>query len=308
MREIILADKTEYSLDVFDNLGISYIPCGNLSGKDQPLFQFKGLWGKTQHIGMDNFDTYHGDHYLESNMTGVQIFTGTPSFRKKGKLNSYLVDIDIEKQMVSDHKDAVLQIIDTYRNSVQFPQKPSIILTKSGGFRLSMFNDYHGPKIWWKSEKDEMLLEIFSKHGLSRIDHRYEQLEGSLYRIPDVPKSVPQEIYLITDKIGNRSSMKTTSNTVVDKSTIGDLDIEWSEKTIGKKKVLESQKFTTEHCHLTSHLSNREEVKFTRHPNGAIEGFCFNCQENWWEKTPAQPAQRSRMNFGMNFNMNLRRK
>ena len=156
---------------------------------------------------------------------------------------------------------------------------------------MSSFTAFCGPKISWRNAKEQMLIEIFALHGMSKVDRRYTQISGSILDIPEVPKSSIAEIYNLAEQVGTRISQQTTPSKVVGKSQIGQLDIDWRERKHSGRVWIVSQLFPTEHCQATTHLSNRKEIRFTLHKNGAIEGHCWNCGESWWEKSPpVRPA------------------
>ena len=97
--------------------------------------------------------------------------------------------------------------------------------------------------------------------------------------IPTLPKSTLQSIYHIISEIASHEQSDSKPREVVEKSQLGELDIEWDAN--GR-----SQLFLTQYCQATSHTSNRHEVRFTKHTDGSVDGKCFNCGESWWEIEP----------------------
>ena len=299
-------ENCQYTLSDIENARLSYVPCGQVDGKDQPLLRYRHLLELRTQVRFER--------YLRGNktalralydMTGVQIMTGPPSSRPNtdspnGNLE-YLTDIDIEYRLIEHYFGHYQRIVDVFRRACL--GTPCRFRTKSGGERLSAFVPYLDDKIEFhdriaEADEKDMLLEIFSIKGLSRLDWRYSQIEGSLLDIPSLPKSAIVEIYGIMSEIGSPAATKgvrARDAKVVGKSRIGDLDIQWvaseiqlkrknKDGTPRKLKVhVSSRAFPTEYCRETSHASNRDEVVFTKFSNGSIKGYCHNCEGRWWE-------------------------
>ena len=279
MYDITLKCGTHLSLSNLEAAGLSYVPCGTVNGKDQPLLSYKHLWGTRRQVDLETYGK-KGNSWNLRQMTGVQIMTGYPTYQSDSNSPDkygYLVDIDIEKYMLEKHAKHVESIISVYKESCD--NTPCIVETKSGGRRLSAYCAYLDPKREFKDDSGEMLLEIFSIKGLSRLDHRYSVIEGSILDLPTIPKSALQDIYAIITEVAVEKKHDAKPRQVVETSQIGDLDIEWDAN--GR-----SQYFTTEHCQKTSHRSNRDEVRFTKYADGSVDGKCFNCGESWWEVAP----------------------
>lgn len=284
---------TQYYLHQLEEVGVSYVPCGQIEGKDQPIFGYRHLWGHKRQVTLSSFGRKVRARTMLK-MTGVQIMTGYPTYLRVGKTGYiYLNDIDIEHRLIEQYPDHYRRICDVYRNHVD--GTPCEIETKSGGRRLSAYTPYLGKKIAFSDpnvpeSKKPMLLEIFAQKGLSRIDHRYSQVAGSLLDIPTMPRSALIEIHNIIAEVGTRSAEK-SERVVVGRSQINDLDIQWNSDN-------RSQLFPTEHCPVTGHTSNREEIRFTRYPDllsatgePCVDGICFNCGSWWWE-IPPPPGRR----------------
>lgn len=274
-RSITLKCGTTYRLADLEAAGFSYVPCGQVDGKDQPILPWSHHAAIKRQVTFADYGK-KANPWTLNRMTGVQIFTGYPTFRD----NKHLVDIDIEAHLIKAFPEIYTEIMSLWHDAVDRPA--CVIGTKSGGRRLSAFCEYLDKKYAFKdAETDEMALEIFSIRGLSRIDNRYEILEGSLLDIPEVEKSVLQNIYHLlsnADGIGEPQQVA-SERKVVGESQIGDLDIQWDAK--GR-----SQYFPTMHCRETHHKSNRDEVRFTRYHDGSVDGKCFNCGGLWWEVSP----------------------
>ena len=279
MYEITLKCGTRLSLSDLEAAGLSYVPCGEVDGKDQPILAFGHLWNQRNQVLLKTYGKIANAWRL-SDMTGVQIMTGNPTYRADTSSPtgySHLTDIDIGSKLLREHPDIVSRIIEVYRQSCD--RTPCIIKTKSDGRRLSAFTALLDSKREFKNESDDMLLEIFSERALSRLDNRYAMIEGSVLDIPTIPKSTIQEIHGIISEVATEKKHDSKPREVVETSQIGNLDIEWDDN--GR-----SQYFTTEHCQKTTHSSNRDEVRFTKYPDGSVDGKCFNCGETWWEIEP----------------------
>ena len=279
MRDIRLKCGTRLSLSDLERAGVSYVPCGQLDGQDTPLLKYAHLWGNRRQVTLDSYGK-KANAWTLSDMTGVQIMTGYPTFHGY----QYLTDIDIERHLLETHPEIVRRIMQVYREHCE--GTPCVIQTKSDGRRLSAYVDWLGSKTEFKdTSEDKMLLEIFSIKGLSRLDHRYGMIEGSILDLPTLPKNALAEIHSIISEIATERKREAKDRTVVETSQIGDLDIEWDSE--GR-----SQLFPTQHCQATQHTSNRDEVRFTKYTDGSVDGMCFNCGETWWEIEPKRPTKR----------------
>ena len=279
MRVITLKCGTQIALSELEAARLSYVPCGCVDGEEKPMLKFAHLWGHRKHVTRKTFGRKFNRHNL-SEMTGVQLMTGFPTYRRDPNGNYlYYTSIDIERQMIETFPDAVAQIQRLYCENVE--GTPCRLATKSDGLRLDAYTPYVGKKMSFKDDDGKMLFEILADKCLARIDHRYAMLEGSLLDIPTLPKETLQQIYHIIADIATQEQSDNAPREVVKTSQIGDLEIEWD--TNGR-----SQLFPTEHCQRTSHSSNREEVRFTKHADGSVDGKCFNCGESWWEIPPKE--------------------
>ena len=284
MFDITLKCGTRLSLEDLEAAGLSYVPCGHVGGKDQPLLKFASLWGQRRRVVRETYGK-KWNAFTTADMTGVQIMTGKPTYKRTGKTGYlYYTSLDIEARMLENHPNEVEQIQKLYEDNIA--GTPCIIKTKSDGLRLDAYTEYVGKKMWFKDDEKEMLFEVLADKCLARLDARYAIISGSLLDIPTLPTATLQEIYRIIASIATEESTDEKPREVVETSQIGDLDIEWD--TDGR-----SQYFTTEHCQKTSHRSNRCEVRFTKYADDSIDGKCFNCGESWWEIEPKEPIKTS---------------
>ena len=279
-QKIILKCGTVLRLADLETAGLSYVPCGQVEGEDQPLFAYAHLWGHKQQVSLATFGKKANSWALKR-MTGVQLMTGTPTYRRASPVDYHLVDIDIEKHLIDEHPEIVERVVARWTSGCE-GNPPCIVETKSGGLRLSAFSPYLDRKRSFENEGG-MLLEIFSEKGLSRLDNRYAMVEGSILNMPELPKTVLQDIHAIISEIVPEKQAPTAERKTVSESQIGNLHIKWD-------KNGRSQFFSAEHCQATSHKTNRETVRFTKYADGSIDGKCFNCGETWWEVRPTMDS------------------
>lgn len=275
---IRLKDGYLYSLKSLEESGISYLPCSHKS----PIVDYSHLWNSNKQITLDTLSksSWHKQRLI-SDMTGIQIFTGKPS-RKDG---NFLFDIDIEKRMILQHREIVDDIINLYRKNAD---RPCIILTKRCGFRLSLYTSKYPPKISFTNESNEMLIEFFSHKCLSRIDNRYEQLEGDLRRIPIIDRQIVIDIHDIVVKIAKKKSASADTTKIIDTTNFNGTDLEWRERQYKQNKYLVSQYVSSKSCAITDHNGDRPTVQFSKYENGLIKGYCHNCSGNWIAQKPSQ--------------------
>ena len=301
-RHITLKCGTVLRLADLETAGLSYVPCGHVNGEDQPLFPYAQLWGDRKQVTLATYGKKANSWSLDR-MTGVQLMTGAPTYRRVSAVDYYLVDFDIEKYLIDTYPEIVERLLDCYRASCD--GTPCIVRTKSGGLRLSAFAPYLDKKRAFKNEGG-MLLEIFSQKGLSRLDGRYAMVEGSVLDMPELPKTALQDIHavisdldmpallqdihaVISDlatenrvsgtaerRVISEAQTGTAERRVISETQIGELNIQWDTDN-------RSQFFSAQHCQATSHKTTRATVRFTKHADGSIDGKCFNCDATWWE-------------------------
>ena len=110
MISITLKCGTVYNLADLEDARLSYVPCGEVDGKDQPILQFKHLWGKRQHITRESYGK-KWNAFTTTEMTGVQIMTGYPTYQRSGRTHYlYYTSLDIEARLIEQHPDYVQRI------------------------------------------------------------------------------------------------------------------------------------------------------------------------------------------------------
>ena len=185
-RDITLQCGTRITLADLEANGLSYVPCGKVDGKDQPLLKFSSLWGQRGCVTKKTYGK-KWNAYSTRGMTGIQIMTGKPTYKRVGKTGYlYYTSIDIESRMLELFPDTVAQIQKLYEDSVI--GTPCVIKTKSDGLRLDAYTEYVGKKMSFKDDEQEMLFEILADKCLARIDARYSIVSGSVLDMPTLPK------------------------------------------------------------------------------------------------------------------------
>ena len=276
---------TVISLVDLESAQISFVPCGKVNGKDQPLLSYAHLWGHRRRVTRQTYGK-KWNPYTTRDMNGVQLMTGFPTYKHgEGNLYLYYTSLDIERRMIETFPDEVAQIRKLYEDNLT--GSACILATKSDGLRLDAYTEYVGKKMSFKDANGKMLFEVLAEKCLARIDARYAMVSGSVLEIPTLAKTTLQEIYHIIAGIATHEQSDSQPREVVETSQIGDLDLEWDDK--GR-----SQLSSTQHCQRTSHSSNRDEVRFTKYPDGSVDGKCFNCGESWWEVPPPKPTKPQR--------------
>ena len=110
-------------------------------------------------------------------------------------------------------------------------------------------------------------------------------LEGSLLSIPSVSVAAYQEIHSIISEISDVQKQRSMSDAkVVETCQLDDLDVHFD-------KDGRSQYFSSQHCQVTAHSSDRPTVQFFKNENGSILGRCYNCKGSWWERQPEKKAK-----------------
>ena len=272
--QVKLACGTTYQLQDIEAAGLSYVPCSH----EQPILKFAHLWDNALQVNLDSYGDEAHRRKL-SGMKGIQLMTGRPTYHPGSPLNQHLVLLDVEHRFIQQYPSAFDEIIGLLR--AHSDGIPAIVETKSGGRHSYFFCEYLAPKIEFHDSSDEeMLVEIFSRKGLGRLDDRYRILEGSILDIPFLPKEALQEIYRILISVAEEKQHPDPADAeVVEKSQVGDLNFLWKKDGI-------SQYFPASHCQKTTHRDqSRKTVQFFK-KNGGILGRCYNCGENWWEKAP----------------------
>ena len=105
---------TVITLDQLEDAGISFVPCGQVDGKDQPVTQYAHLLKARRQVTRQ---TYGKKWYGQAirNANGLQLMTGYPTFRPApGKNFYYYTSLDIEKLMREEHPGFVDDIIKIY--------------------------------------------------------------------------------------------------------------------------------------------------------------------------------------------------
>ena len=278
--QVKLACGTTYQLPDIEAADLSYVPCNY----EQPILPFANLWDSSLQVNLDSYND-HSHRWFMDNMQGVQIMTGRPTFQYVDSKKHYLMIVDVEARLYDEYPKVAASIEQIFRDACQ--GEPFIVETKSGGRHYYAFCEYLDSKWEFLSCEGKMLCEFHSRKSLGRLDDRYSILSGCLLNIPSVPKASLQEIHAVLQDVATTKHHHSNDNPkVVERSQLGDLDIEWDHKGVSIPKY-----FPAAQCQATDHRDqSRKTVQF-RKWDGGIKGHCYNCGESWWEVEPPDVPQ-----------------
>ena len=278
--QVKLACGTTYQLPDIEAADLSYVPCNY----EQPILPFAHLWDSSLQVNLDSYND-HSHRWFMDNMQGVQIMTGRPTFQYVDSKKHYLMIVDVEARLYDEYPKVAASIEQIFRDACQ--GEPFIVETKSGGRHYYAFCEYLDSKWEFLSCEGKMLCEFHSRKSLGRLDDRYSILSGCLLNIPSVPKALLQEIHAVLQDVATTKHHHSNDNPkVVERSQLGDLDIEWDHKGVSIPKY-----FPAAQCQATDHRDqSRKTVQF-RKWDGGIKGHCYNCGESWWEVEPPDVPQ-----------------
>ena len=295
MRQLTLGCGTTLTFDQLEAARLSFVPCGQVDGNDQPLLPYSHLWDIERQVTRASYGKKWYGYGRRKNTTGVQLMTGKPSFRDTDGRREYLTDIDIEARLLQRYPEHADRILKIYRDGCH--GTPCVIRTKSDGRRLTGFSPWYDTKRAFtdktfdgEDDTQTMLLEFFSLKGLSRLDTRYAILEGALLEIPSLPKTAYQEIHAVISEIATENHAQQRNRNLVDASAIDD-DL----KVVYDKNGV-SDDFSNVYCQagIRDHDSGRATVRFFKNPDGSEIGHCAGCNGSWIRKKACQkPQQRA---------------
>ena len=295
--KVNLACGTTYQLQDIEAAGISYVPCAHKT----PLLPHAHLWESPLQVNLDTYGDNANGRKM-SGMKGIQIMTGKPTKRMNGETLQYLVVLDCESRLFTEHPNIAEEIERLYLSFCQ--GFPCIIESKSEGLHLYAYCEYLDKKQSFKNSDDKMLLEFLSKKCLSRVDDRYRMKQGSLLNIPSIDRSALQKISQILSTIepeeiedpcidfdkkgksqylppgdhthGIKRKAANTPTRTVEGVKIEDLHINFDKK--GKSKYLPLSQCLSEVRHTGD--QTRKSVRYTQGA-GELIGFCHNCEHEW---------------------------
>lgn len=279
---IITKEGTATHLNELEECGLSFIPIGS-NGK--PKLKYAELRNKGEQIKVSSFN--RSDEWWEGSVYGIKIMTGPISKRAGQSAEHYLVDIDIEAQMVENHNDLVQDVWDLYKSRCK--GTPFLVHTKSGGRRISAWSSYSDKVVKFvdtsvmsDQNRFPMAMEIMSENGMSRYDERYEIVKGSLTDLPHISREGIDEIIEVVQNaegIGRLAYRKGTKKDVfIPEFDVDDFelphDIEWVD--YGKSQVSRHQY----RCIINPNHENDDtapSMSYWNNPDGSIATFCFKC-------------------------------
>ena len=273
-------------LNELEDCGISFIPIGS-NGK--PKLKYAELRNGGNQITRKSFNK--PGSWWTSNVYGVQVMTGRISQCLLNGHTHFLVDIDVEEQMVRNHNELVQSVWDMYRQNCD--GEPFLVNTKSGGKRMSAWSTYNNKvlkfvdtSIMAEQNRFPMAMEIMSENGMSRYDERYEIAEGSLASLPSLRDEILNDIIEMvqsSEGIGRlsyrRGAKKDMFIPEFDTSEYQlPTNMEWKEYSRdGKRSQVSTNQYR---CIINPTHENDDStpsMSYWNNPNGSIATFCFKC-------------------------------
>jgi len=283
---LVTKDGETTHINELTDAGISFIPIGN---NGMPKLKYSELRSKGDQITVETFGKPKS--WWTSSIYGVQIMTGGISKRMWHGEEQYIVDIDIESQMVENHNELFQTVWDTFTQCCE--GSPFLVNTKSGGRRISAWSPYKNKVVKFvdtteieSKNRFPMAMEIMSENGLSRYDERYEIVEGSLTNLPTISASVIQEIIDLVQShegIGRLAYRKGAKKDMfVPQFDTSEYqlpnDIEFvSYSKDGRSSQVSSKQYK---CVINPTHENDDvspSMSYWNNPDGSIATFCFKC-------------------------------
>ena len=260
--------KTEYVLtSAFEQEGFSLMPT---NAKGKPIGLYTQYWG----IKRKAIDWKHGQYWKKAH--GIQLFMGHASEKEINGVMHYPISWDIEVGLLKEHSEVFKQ---TLCWALAIPDA-SILITKSGGFRINAWVPFVHPKYkqmvarreWIDpetSKKDGVTYtEILSEKGLSRIDHRYLDAVGNIAKWPVLTEEEFLKPLAWLTPLDARLT-KLSHGVVVVEELGADLpeDLVWRD---GKYVLISVKRYDCE----MGHRSN-PTVEYRKYSDGRIVRICY---------------------------------
>ena len=275
---------TVLTLPDLEGAGLSYVPCARLPNdkgelEDRPYFVFGNLWGQRVQVILSSYgrkaNAWSIEKWQNSEFPGVQLMTGKPTFRPDSDSPDgfcYLTDLDIEAQLIEKYPAVFEKILSVYRTACE--GTPCEVETKLDGRRLSAYAPYLDRKRYFKdASTGAMLFEVFSEHGLSRLDGRYAMLSGSVLDLPRLSREALQEIHAIVAEIGVENSQTKSSAAIPAEDENLPEGLTWKR---GNKFLI-----STERYNCTQNHASNPTCEYRKHDDGTVIRWCWACDTGW---------------------------
>ena len=265
---------TEYALtSAFEQEGFSLIPT-NVEGN--PTARYAQYWG----IKRKAIDWRH-ELYWQHKAHGIQLFMAHASAKAIDGVEHYPICWDIEEGLLREHPAVFEQVLCW---ALEIPNV-SIIISKSGGFRVSAWVPFVRPKIdqmvarreWIDPETDKKngvtYAEILSETSLARVDDRYRLAVGDVAKWPVLTEEEFLKPLVWLTPLDGRLAQP-NRGAVVAEELGADLpeDLSWRD---GKYVLLSVRRYDCE----MGHKSN-PTVEYRKYADGRIVRCCYaGCAE-----------------------------
>ena len=282
--QLSLKCGTQINLSDLEAKGISYIPIGD---HGNPIIKYAYLLDEPEQITQERIG--FPDAFWQRQVYGIQIILGQPSQCHHNKTTHYLVDIDIEAEMIKQFPDAFKEISSYY--SMHANNADCMIDTKSKGVRLCAWTPYLEKVVKFTNDKGNMLIEIHSRKGMGRYDERYAMSKGSLLNIPFLELEVIERFIGIcqsTKGISRLSqAVKTGKRRILPDVEAEDsgwqppANIEWEYSGPDKQGNPIHKSIKRYPCEFIQHTNDDTEPAFQYflNHNKSIGYHCFKCGE-----------------------------
>ena len=255
----------------FECEGFSLIPT---SANGNPIARYAQYWNTKRRAVNWNYER----HWRKAR--GIQLFMGQTSVREIDDVLYYPICWDFEVELLTEHPEIFEKTLDW---AYAIPNA-SLLITKSGGFRVNAWVSFFRPKnrqmvarSEWKNaetgKKDGVTYaEILSEKGLARIDTRYMQVVGDIAVWPQLTEDVfLQPLEWISPLDARIRGQR--SDAVSEEELTADLpaDLAWKQ---GDLLLISQRRYDCEIAH-----GSNPAVEFRKHPNGKIDRVCHACSE-----------------------------
>ena len=263
---------TEYALtSAFEQEGFSLIPT-NVEGN--PTARYAQYWG----IKRKAIDWRH-ELYWRHKAHGIQLFMGHASEKGMDGVVYYPICWDIEVGLLKEHLEVFERVL---RWALKIPNV-SIIISKSGGFRIGAWVPFVRPKTEqiiarreWKEGKNTRgvtYAEILSETSLARVDDRYRLAVGDVAKWPVLTEEEFLKPLAWLTPLDGRLAQP-NRGAVVEEDLDADLpeDLTWRD---GKYVLISVRRYDCE----MGHKSN-PTVEYRKYRDGSIKKHCYaGCPE-----------------------------
>ena len=266
--------KTEYVLtSAFEREGFSLIPT---NAEGNPTARYTQYWG----IKRKAIDWKYG-LYWQRKAHGIQLFMAHASAKDIDGVVHYPICWDIEEELLKEHPEVFESVL---RWALEIPDV-SLIISKSGGFRMSAWVPFVRPKTDQMVARRECkdaetgkvrgvtYAEILSEKALARLDDRYQLAVGDIAKWPILTEEEFLKPLAWLTPLDARLA-QSNHGAVVEEELGADLpeDLSWRE---GRHILISVRRYDCE----MGHRSN-PAVEYRKYPDGRIVKKCHaGCEE-----------------------------